>query len=79
MIPLILRVSIMGLSTLTNIVFILRESLSIWLRYGISNFQNAGLRHFRDPEAVYNGLMVRFHGGRALTVRDRPPNVFRVE
>jgi len=41
-ITLILPVHIMGLSTLTNIVFILRESLSIWPRYGISNFQKAG-------------------------------------
>ena len=37
------------------------------------------LEYFHDSEAVYNGLMVRFHEGRALTVRDRPPNVFRVE
>jgi len=31
-----------GPKYLTNTVFILRESLSIWLRYGIINFQNAG-------------------------------------
>jgi len=31
-----------GPKYLTNTVFILRESLSIWLRYGITNFQNAG-------------------------------------
>jgi len=42
---------------------------------GFQIFKMLDLEHFRDPEAVYNGLMVWFHGGRALTVRDRPPNV----
>ena len=45
---------------------------------GFQIFKMLDLEYFPDPEAVYNGLMVRFHGGRALTVRDRPPNVFRV-
>ena len=42
----------MGLSTLTQTVFILRESLSIWPRYGISNFQKAGLFEFAPIEGV---------------------------
>jgi len=34
---------------------------------------------FHDSEVIYNGLMVRLQESRALTVQDRPPNVFRVE
>ena len=59
-------------------------NLKIWrnsdennLRKVQSNLANllldlVGLEYFQDSEAVYNGLMVRLHLSRAVTVRDRP-------
>ena len=77
-ITLILPVHIMGLSTLIK-----KSFYSAGIAFHLAEIWNFKVSKcwtfFCESEAVYNGLMVRFHKDRALMVRDRPPNVFRVE